>query len=119
MAALHGQDIELAPLRHGRLFVISLFITGNWKWAGSIVGIEALTKTGWYLMHERAWTRFPAVLPAPQVAPVVVARAAAPVVVSRVAAPAPVAVSRGGPTSFHRCLAVHLHYTANSGAALR
>jgi uncharacterized membrane protein len=93
-------------------FVISLFVTGNWKWAGSIVGIEALTKTGWYLVHERAWTRVPAVLPAPHVAPA--ARTAAPVIVSRVAAP--VVVSRGGPTSFHRCLAVHLHYTANSGA---
>jgi uncharacterized membrane protein len=88
-------------------FVISLFVTGNWKWAGSIVGIEALTKTGWYLVHERAWTRVPAVVPAPHVAPITV---------SRVAAPAPAAVSRGGPTSFHRCLAVHLHYTANSGA---
>jgi uncharacterized membrane protein len=36
-------------------FAISLLITGNLRWAGSIVGIEFLTKMGWYFLHERAW----------------------------------------------------------------
>jgi len=86
-------------------FAISLLVTNNWKWAGSIVGIEALTKSSWYLVHERAWTRFPAAASSPVPNPAA-ARAAAPIVVSRA----------GRPTSFHRCLAVHLHYAANSGA---
>ena len=88
-------------------FVIAVLVTHNLKWAGSIVGIEALTKAIWYFLHERAWTRLPAAAPVQQ-APSV-ARAAAPIVVSR-------ATGRAAPTSFHRCLAVHLHYTANSGA---
>ncbi len=88
-------------------FVISLIVTHSWTWAGSIVGIEALTKTGWYFMHERAWTRIWAAPPAPH----------SPIAAR---APAPIAVAPGkdgrGPTAFHRCLAVHLHYAANSGA---
>ncbi|HUK58109.1 MAG TPA: DUF2061 domain-containing protein [Stellaceae bacterium] len=82
-------------------FIISLLVTNSWKWASSIVGIEALTKTSWYFVHERAWTRFPAAAVAPAPVPIVVSRAP----------------GRGrAPTSFHRCLAVHLHYAANSGA---
>lgn len=36
-------------------FIISSLITGSLKWAGSIVGIELLTKMTLYLLHERAW----------------------------------------------------------------
>jgi uncharacterized membrane protein len=38
-------------------FVISVLVTKNLKLAGSIVGTEAVTKMGWYLLHERAWAR--------------------------------------------------------------
>lgn len=83
--------------------IISMLVTHNLKWAGSIVGMEALTKTGWYFLHERAWTRFPGARPAPKMPAV---PRAAPIVVSRAK----------GPTPYHRCLAVHLHYAQNSGA---
>jgi uncharacterized membrane protein len=36
-------------------FVISGLVTGNLRWAGSIVSIEILTKTTLYFVHERAW----------------------------------------------------------------
>jgi uncharacterized membrane protein len=36
-------------------FLISLLITGSFAWAGSIVGIEALTKMALYYLHERTW----------------------------------------------------------------
>ena len=36
-------------------FVISALVTGNLRWAGSIVGIEVVTKMMWYFLHERAW----------------------------------------------------------------
>jgi uncharacterized membrane protein len=38
-------------------FLISIFITNNVKVAGSIVGIEVMTKLLWYVLHERAWAR--------------------------------------------------------------
>ncbi len=38
-------------------FLISMLVTRNLKLAGSIVGIEVLTKMVWYLVHERAWAR--------------------------------------------------------------
>ena len=38
-------------------FVISMLVTKNLRLAGSIIGIEMLTKMMWYLMHERAWAR--------------------------------------------------------------
>lgn len=38
-------------------FLISVLVTKNMKLAGSIVGIEVLTKMIWYLLHERAWAR--------------------------------------------------------------
>jgi uncharacterized membrane protein len=38
-------------------FLISMLVTRNLKLAGSIVGIEVLTKMVWYLLHERAWAR--------------------------------------------------------------
>ena len=98
-------------------FVISLLVTHSWTWAGSIVGIEALTKTGWYFMHERAWTRIWAAPLAPH-SPIVARAPQAPVVACAPAPPIAVAPSKDGrgPTAFHRCLAVHLHYAANSGA---
>jgi len=39
-------------------FLISLLITGSLTWAGSIAGLEVVTKMALYYLHERAWTRF-------------------------------------------------------------
>ncbi len=36
-------------------FAISALVTGNVKWAGSIVTLEVITKLAWYFLHERAW----------------------------------------------------------------
>ena len=36
-------------------FVLSWLVTGNAKFAVSILSIEALTKIGLYYLHERAW----------------------------------------------------------------
>ena len=36
-------------------FIISYFVTGSFAWAGSIAGLEVLTKMGLYYLHERAW----------------------------------------------------------------
>lgn len=41
-------------------FAISYLITGSFSWAGSIVGIEVVSKMGLYYAHERAWCRLPA-----------------------------------------------------------
>ncbi len=38
-------------------FLIGVLVTKNLKLAGSIVGIEVMTKMVWYLLHERAWAR--------------------------------------------------------------
>lgn len=38
-------------------FIISFFVTGSFAWAGSIAGLEVLTKMGLYYLHERAWAR--------------------------------------------------------------
>ena len=38
-------------------FLISMLVTRNVKFAGSIIGFEVLTKMIWYLVHERAWAR--------------------------------------------------------------
>ena len=38
-------------------FIISYFVTGSFAWAGSIAGLEVLTKMGLYYLHERAWAR--------------------------------------------------------------
>jgi|SRR5919106_14052 uncharacterized membrane protein len=38
-------------------FVLSLVITGNFVWAGSIASFEVLTKMVLYYVHERAWGR--------------------------------------------------------------
>ena len=38
-------------------FAISYVVTGSTVWAGSIAGIEVLTKVLIYYFHERAWAR--------------------------------------------------------------
>jgi uncharacterized membrane protein len=59
--ALHSPRRSLVKTVTWRLvaaidtFAISLLITGSFAWAGSIVGIEALTKMVFYYLHERAW----------------------------------------------------------------
>jgi uncharacterized membrane protein len=40
-------------------FVLSLLITGSFKFAGSIASVEMLTKIGLYYFHERAWHFIP------------------------------------------------------------
>jgi uncharacterized membrane protein len=36
-------------------FAISWFMTGRVEIAGSIAGIEVVTKITWYYLHERVW----------------------------------------------------------------
>lgn len=36
-------------------FLISLFLTGKIELAGSIAGLELITKISWYYLHERLW----------------------------------------------------------------
>lgn len=36
-------------------FVISWLLTGKLTLAGSIAGLELVTKLGWYYFHERLW----------------------------------------------------------------
>ena len=36
-------------------FAISWFMTGKVSIAGSIAGLEIVTKIAWYYAHERAW----------------------------------------------------------------
>jgi uncharacterized membrane protein len=40
-------------------FVISWFFTGRAAIAGSIAGIEIVTKIAWYYLHERVWASIP------------------------------------------------------------
>jgi uncharacterized membrane protein len=40
-------------------FVVSYFITGKFVLAGSIAGIEFLTKIVLFYLHERAWVLVP------------------------------------------------------------
>jgi uncharacterized membrane protein len=37
-------------------FAISWFMTGRVEIAGSIAGVEIITKIAWYYLHERIWT---------------------------------------------------------------
>ena len=37
-------------------FAISWFMTGKVHIAGSIAGMEIITKIAWYYLHERLWT---------------------------------------------------------------
>jgi len=36
-------------------FAISWFFTGKIEIAGSIAGLEIVTKIAWYYLHERVW----------------------------------------------------------------
>jgi uncharacterized membrane protein len=36
-------------------FAISWFLTGKVQIAGSIAGLELITKIAWYYLHERLW----------------------------------------------------------------
>jgi len=38
-------------------FILSYLITGNLIFAGSIAGVETVTKIGLYYAHERVWSR--------------------------------------------------------------
>ena len=38
-------------------FILSMIVTGNAKYAVSIVTVEAITKIALYYLHERAWRR--------------------------------------------------------------
>jgi uncharacterized membrane protein len=38
-------------------FAISWLLTGRAEIAGSIAGIEIITKIAWYYLHERIWRR--------------------------------------------------------------
>ena len=40
-------------------FAISWFITGRVMIAGSIAGMEIITKIAWYYLHERVWAVIP------------------------------------------------------------
>ena len=39
-------------------FLIAWLITGRFDWAGTIAGVEVLTKMILYYFHERAWYKF-------------------------------------------------------------
>ena len=39
-------------------FLIAWIITGKFDWAGTIAGIEVITKMFLYYFHERAWYKF-------------------------------------------------------------
>jgi uncharacterized membrane protein len=38
-------------------FAIAWLITGHLDWAGAIAGLEIMTKTILYYLHERGWAR--------------------------------------------------------------
>ena len=40
-------------------FAISWFMTGRVEIAGSIAGMEIITKVAWYYLHERVWAVVP------------------------------------------------------------
>jgi uncharacterized membrane protein len=40
-------------------FAISWFMTGRAEVAGSIAGMEIITKVAWYYFHERIWAIVP------------------------------------------------------------
>ncbi|MBR1206643.1 MULTISPECIES: DUF2061 domain-containing protein [unclassified Bradyrhizobium] len=40
-------------------FAISWFMTGEVSLAGSIAGLEIVTKIAWYYVHERVWAVVP------------------------------------------------------------
>ncbi|WJR75080.1 DUF2061 domain-containing protein [Bradyrhizobium sp. NP1] len=40
-------------------FAISWLVTGKAHVAGSIAGLEFITKVAWYYLHERVWAVVP------------------------------------------------------------
>jgi uncharacterized membrane protein len=72
---LTGLQIKTAPTERNRrsfakavswrllgtldTFVIGVVVSGSFKVAGSIAGLEVLTKTVLYYFHERVWARIP------------------------------------------------------------
>ena len=40
-------------------FAISWILTGKVEIAGSIAGLEIITKIAWYYLHERVWAAIP------------------------------------------------------------
>ena len=52
-------------------FAISSLVTGSFAWAGSIVGVEAITKVILYYVHERVWVHIPLGRPLRRAAPLV------------------------------------------------
>ena len=39
--------------------IITFLITGRWKFAFTISGVELFTKIGLYYVHERVWEKLP------------------------------------------------------------
>ena len=52
-----AKSISWRVLGSADTFVLGYLITGNATWAGSIAGLEVLTKMVLYYLHERAWAR--------------------------------------------------------------
>ena len=50
-----AKSISWRLLGSADTFVLGYLITGNAAWAGSIAGLEVLTKMVLYYLHERAW----------------------------------------------------------------
>ena len=50
-----AKSISWRVLGSADTFVLGYLITGNAAWAGSIAGLEVLTKMVLYYFHERAW----------------------------------------------------------------
>ena len=38
-------------------FVITFLVTGSFGWAGSVAGVESISKLVLFYLHERAWSK--------------------------------------------------------------
>jgi len=60
-AESHGRSISKAVcwriLASLDTFAITLLVTRNFMWAGSIASIESISKVVLYYLHERAWSK--------------------------------------------------------------
>jgi predicted membrane protein DUF2061 len=58
-----AQSRQLADIGNARgtldTFAISWLLTGRVEIAGSIAGLEIVTKIAWYYLHERIWAAIP------------------------------------------------------------
>ena len=52
-----AKSISWRLLGSADTFVLGYLITGNATWAGSIAGLEVLTKMVLYFLHERVWVQ--------------------------------------------------------------